>query len=105
MATALQHRADIGAPSLLRHYGEQRERDIAKTALFTDGLVRAFSNRNLPLAALRNLGLLSIDRVPAVKRELMHKMMGLSGTPSKLLRGQALWQASNQASIQTTEAL
>ncbi|MGH1542519.1 MAG: 2-octaprenyl-6-methoxyphenyl hydroxylase [Arenicella sp.] len=90
IAEAISLGKDIGAPGLLANYQALRQRDINNTAQFTDGLVRLFSNNNLPLAALRNIGLLALDRLPFAKRDVMRKMMGLSGWQSKLMRGIAL---------------
>lgn len=78
---------DIGSLDTLERYHLQRHNDVSRTAYFTDRLVTVFSNSSTPLAALRNLGLLTLDRLQPMKRELMLKMMGLSGQQSKLMRG------------------
>lgn len=90
IADALKTGSDIADESLMSQYVAERKSDIARTAKFTDGLVRLFSNEVLPLAVLRNFGLLAIDRFPVLKKEIMYKMMGLAGKRGKLLQGQPL---------------
>jgi 2-octaprenyl-6-methoxyphenol hydroxylase len=53
----------------------------------TDGLVRIFSNNFLPLAALRNLGLLVVDTVPPLKKLFARHAMGFVGKLPRLGRG------------------
>ena len=88
-AAALQ-KQDVGCQALLTQYQKNRQYDIQSMSKFTDSLVRFFSNAITPIALLRNLGLLVMDRVPFLKKQLMQKMMGLSGRQSKLMRGMLL---------------
>jgi 2-octaprenyl-6-methoxyphenol hydroxylase len=78
---------DIGRLALLKSYSRWRDRDTLTTALFTDGLVRIFSNDFLPLAAVRNIGLEIMDVIPLFKRTLSRQAMGLSGKQPRLMRG------------------
>lgn len=87
VANAVTSNQDIADASLLASYVAERQTDIARTAKFTDSLVRIFSNGLLPLAAVRNASLFAIDRSPMLKREIMYKMMGLAGKNGKLLQG------------------
>ncbi len=78
---------DIGALSNLKIYADWRSRDHIQTAMATDGLVRLFSNNFLPLAALRNLGLLVVDLVPPLKKLFARHAMGYVGKLTRLGRG------------------
>lgn len=78
---------DIGGLSLLKQYSRWRDRDYLSTSVFTDGLVRLFSNDFLPLAAVRNVGLGLLDVLPPLKRVLSRQAMGLAGRQPRLMRG------------------
>jgi len=78
---------DIGDMRVLRTYAEWRTRDNFAVSNFTDALVRIFSNRFGPLVVARNLGLLAVDLVPAAKRSIMLRTMGLAGRLPRLARG------------------
>lgn len=77
-----QHRRglDIGAPEFLQGYAEARLKDHDRTILFTDRVVRIFSNDWAPVAAARNIGLTLLDHLPAAKRLLARHAMGLAET-------------------------
>lgn len=83
----LHENKDIGALSNLKIYADWRRRDHIQTAMATDGLVRLFSNNFLPLAALRNLGLLVVDLVPPLKKVFARHAMGFVGKLPRLGRG------------------
>ncbi|MCK4864497.1 MAG: 2-octaprenyl-6-methoxyphenyl hydroxylase [Gammaproteobacteria bacterium] len=78
---------DIGQLSTLEIYEAWRRRDHIQTAMATDSLVRIFSNKFLPLAALRNLGLLVVDIVPPLKKVFARHAMGFVGKLPRLGRG------------------
>ena len=78
---------DPGDLALLQSYAKWRRRDQLETALFTDGLVRAFSTAFPPLALARNLGLALVDILPPVKHALARHAMGLGGKLPRLARG------------------
>ena len=75
-----QHRQglDIGASGFLKAYAEARQKDHDRTILFTDQLVRIFSNDFLALAAARNVGLALLDHIPSAKSLLARHAMGLA---------------------------
>lgn len=74
---------DPGAPELLRRYAELRAPDRSRTAEFTDGLVRLFSNRVPGLRGLRHLGLLALDLAPPLRDAVMWQNLGFGGyTPA-----------------------
>jgi 2-octaprenyl-6-methoxyphenol hydroxylase len=84
---AQREQKDIGALTTLKQYAEWRRRDHVQTAMATDGLVKLFSNNFLPLAALRNLGLLVVDLVPPLKKVFARHAMGFVGKLPRLGRG------------------
>jgi len=78
---------DIGAAAVLQRYAVWRRRDTRATEIFTDGLVRLFSNESRLLALLRGSGLVAIDLVPPLKRRLLRMTSGLAGRLPRLARG------------------
>jgi 2-octaprenyl-6-methoxyphenol hydroxylase len=70
---------DIGAADFLKAYAISRQKDHDRTILFTDNLVRIFSNDWLFVAAARNIGLALLDQLPLAKTVLARHAMGLSG--------------------------
>lgn len=78
---------DIGGRDLLANYAALRRHDTRATTAFTDGLIRVFSNKAFPLTFARNLGLVAVDVLPAVKREFLRRTMGLAGRLPRLARG------------------
>ncbi|MSS75820.1 MAG: 2-octaprenyl-6-methoxyphenyl hydroxylase [Methyloglobulus sp.] len=69
---------DIGSAAFLNDYVTAREQDHRNTILFTDTLVKLFSNDWLALAAARNIGLAALDHLPAAKALLSKHAMGLA---------------------------
>lgn len=69
---------DIGAADFLSAYAKTRQKDHDRTILFTDNVVRIFSNDWLALAAARNFGLTLLDHFPAAKALLARHAMGLA---------------------------
>jgi len=78
---------DIGDAAVLSRYADWRKRDNQVTSVFTNSLVRIFSNNFLPLAVARNLGLIAVDLVPPLKRRLVRITSGLAGKLPRLARG------------------
>ncbi|WP_353572228.1 2-octaprenyl-6-methoxyphenyl hydroxylase [Candidatus Albibeggiatoa sp. nov. BB20] len=81
---------DVGLGSVLQTYESYQTEDQKAVTWLTDGLVQVFSNNFMPLAAARNLGLLSLDALPPVKKYLMRQMTGLNSYPSRLARGRKM---------------
>ncbi|EKT55891.1 2-octaprenyl-6-methoxyphenyl hydroxylase [Providencia sneebia] len=73
---AYSQKQDIGAYSLLNTYQQTREVDRDKTVTITDGLVRMFANRCLPLIVGRNLGLIAMEMLPQVRDVLARQTLG-----------------------------
>jgi 2-polyprenylphenol 6-hydroxylase len=62
--------ADPGAPVLLERFARRRVEPVLAMQAVTDGLTRLFAPRNPWLAAVRNVGLTAVDRLPFVKHHL-----------------------------------
>jgi len=91
LASQLAQELDLGDANALMSYQSARQDDIKHTASFTDQLVKTFSTSTKPVAIFRTIGLLALDRRPMLKRQLMRKLMGVSGQQFKLLTGQVLY--------------
>ena len=78
---------DYGQLQYLQEYANWRRRDHFQTALFTDGLVRIFSNDALPFVVARNVGLLALEMFKPLRRRVMQHAMGFVGKSSLLARG------------------
>ena len=78
---------DAGDHSILERYSAWRRADQSKLVRFTDGLVRLFGDSRLPVAGLRNVGMLAFDLVPGVRKAFAKHTMGLAGRLPRLSRG------------------
>ena len=87
VAAARREGAALGDPSVLERYRRWRAPDHAAVARFTDGLVDLFGHRCSPIAALRGPGLVALDVVPALKRALARRALGLAGRVPRLALG------------------
>ena len=76
LKAAHQNNEDLGAIAVLKRYEAKRKWDNLGVIWLTDISNRLFSNHNWLFKALRRLGLL-ILQISALKRILMHFMMGL----------------------------
>ena len=75
---AHQRKQDMGSYSVLSEYEQQRERDQQVTIGLTDTMVNVFSSQKLSLAAMRQIGLLSLQVLPPLKHALAKQMMGMA---------------------------
>lgn len=87
LAAACNNKEDIGTLPVLQRYAEWRTWDHRRVIGLTDGLARLFSNPLLPVAAVRNVGLLALDLLPPLKKMLTRQTMGLAGKLPRLARG------------------
>jgi 2-octaprenyl-6-methoxyphenol hydroxylase len=67
--------ADPGSAVMLREFRTRRRLDTGGGILFTDSLVRLFSNELPLLSAARGAALTALDLLPPVKRFLARRMM------------------------------
>lgn len=68
---------DIGSLTLLKDYEKKRRIDVLTMTGMCDGLVRLFSNDNKTLGHIRRLGLDITNKLPAFKKVLTKRAMGL----------------------------
>jgi 2-octaprenyl-6-methoxyphenol hydroxylase len=87
---ALHAGRDIGELGVLAQYARARRRDTRVVTGFTDGLIRIFANSLSPLAFARNIGLITADLLPPLKRALIRRTSGLAGPLPRLARGLSL---------------
>lgn len=69
----------LGELSVLQDYLHRQQLDQTLTIEFSDKLVRLFSSSSLPLIALRHLGFVGLDAMPAVKSQFAAQTMGTAG--------------------------
>jgi 2-octaprenyl-6-methoxyphenol hydroxylase len=81
---------DPGDGLWLERYREWRVADRGNIVRFTDGLVRLFTQPFGPIKALRNVGMLAFDLMPAAKGALSQLSLGAAGRIPKLARGASL---------------
>jgi 2-octaprenyl-6-methoxyphenol hydroxylase len=81
---------DPGDGMWLERYREWRIADRSNIVRFTDGLVRVFTQPFGPIKALRNVGMLAFDLMPAAKGALSQLSLGAAGRIPKLARGASL---------------
>ena len=78
---------DHGAVDVLENYQRWRRFDTALMAMVTDGMNRLFSNDVAPFRALRDLGLVIVDRLPPLKDLMIGRAAGVERSGPRLLRG------------------
>lgn len=81
---------DPGDGMWLDRYREWRLADRSNIVRFTDGLVRLFAQPLGPIKALRDVGMLAFDLMPAAKGALSQLSLGAAGRIPKLARGASL---------------
>ncbi|WP_438334353.1 2-octaprenyl-6-methoxyphenyl hydroxylase [Edwardsiella tarda] len=67
---------DPGSYATLADYQRRRRPDCQATVALTDSLVRLFANRLPPLVVGRNLGLMTLALLPALRTPLVRRMLG-----------------------------
>ncbi|MBW4608639.1 MAG: FAD-dependent hydroxylase [Hassallia sp. WJT32-NPBG1] len=75
---------DIGDIRILKRYQSWRQRENLTILGFTDLLDRVFSNNFLPIVLVRRFGLLTMQRVPLLKRFALKLMIGMKGRTPKV---------------------
>ncbi|MDN5753443.1 MAG: FAD-dependent monooxygenase, partial [Nitrosospira sp.] len=66
---------EIGTPAMLARYRHKRRVDSSAGRVFTDSLVKLFSNDDPLLGSMRSLGLSALDCLPQAKRFVARRMM------------------------------
>ncbi|WP_447875752.1 2-octaprenyl-6-methoxyphenyl hydroxylase [Serratia fonticola] len=76
LAEAAQAGTDLGDYALLSQYQRRRQQDQQATIGVTDGLIRLFANSYAPLVAGRNLGLMAMEQLPAMRDAFAKRTLG-----------------------------
>jgi len=63
-------------PRVLQRYARARREDVLLMQVATDGLSRLFGSAFSPVKTARQLGMNLVNRLPFVKRQLIHQAMG-----------------------------
>lgn len=74
---AVAHGLAPGLPAVLSRFQRRRMADNLTMMLAMDGFKRLFSQHDLGIRWLRNTGMKRLNRMPAVKRQIMRQAMGL----------------------------
>jgi 2-octaprenyl-6-methoxyphenol hydroxylase len=90
LAQAASGQRDPGLMETLQGYAQWRRPDYLRVMGMTDALARTFSNDFKPLVVARNLGMVTMDLMPPLRRLLTHQAMGMAGRQSRLARGASL---------------
>ena len=77
---------DPGEDMLLAEYARRRREDRARTLAFSDGFAKVTANDSPLLRPLRSLGLLALDRLPALQAGLVGGALGYRGDVPALCR-------------------
>lgn len=83
---ALDRGRDIGGQSVMRRYERARRGENAAMLMAMDGFKRMFSNAFPPLAGLRSLGLVTVDKLPPLKKLFMRQALGYGSDLPRLAR-------------------
>jgi len=76
LAEAERAGEDPGGYALLSRYQQRRQKDQQATVGVTDGLIRLFANRYDPLVVGRNLSLMAMEQLPAVRDAFAKRTLG-----------------------------
>lgn len=80
IADCTERHADIADAATLSRYMKSRRRDQARTAAFTDGVTRVFTNPLTTVGVLRNSVLAGLELLPPARRRFMRRSAGLVGS-------------------------
>ena len=84
LTEAIDRGEDIGSLSVLKRYEKWRKQENLTILGFTDFLDRFFSNRWLPVVAIRRLGLWLMAHIKPMKMFALRLMTGLKGKTPKI---------------------
>lgn len=73
-----KHQADAGSYQLTKAYQQARLPDMQQVILYTDSLVRLFSNSSRLMGLGRNTGLFALNLCPDLKQAVANQAMGLN---------------------------
>ena len=90
LALAKRRGESFSSKQVLERYQKWRRFDTSAMAVATDSINKLFSNDNIILRSMRDLGLGSVNATPHLRRSFMRHAAGLSGDLPKLLQGKII---------------
>ncbi|MEL6450494.1 MAG: FAD-dependent monooxygenase [Pseudomonadota bacterium] len=90
LTDALRRGEDMGSPAVLDRYAAWRRFDNTALAVATDSFNRLFSNDNVLVRGVRDLGMGLVSKMPALRRSFIREAAGLTGDLPRLMQGQPL---------------
>ena len=90
LALAKRRGESFSSKQVLERYQKWRRFDTSAMAVATDSINKLFSNDNIILRSMRDIGLGSVNATPHLRRSFMRHAAGLSGDLPKLLQGQII---------------
>ena len=90
LALAKRRGESFSSKQVLERYQKWRRFDTSAMAVATDSINKLFSNDNIILRSMRDIGLGSVNATPHLRRGFMRHAAGLSGDLPKLLQGQII---------------
>jgi 2-octaprenyl-6-methoxyphenol hydroxylase len=90
LALAKRRGESFSSKQVLERYQKWRRFDTSAMAFTTDSINKLFSNDNIILRSMRDIGLGSVNATPHLRRSFMRHAAGLSGDLPKLLQGQII---------------
>jgi len=90
LALAKRRGESFSSKQVLERYQKWRRFDTSAMAFTTDSINKLFSNDNIILRSMRDIGLGSVNATPHLRRGFMRHAAGLSGDLPKLLQGQII---------------
>jgi 2-octaprenyl-6-methoxyphenol hydroxylase len=66
---------EIGTPAMLSNYRQKRQMDSSAGRVFTDSLIKIFSNDSTILKNICGIGLSTLDCLPPLKRFVARRMI------------------------------
>jgi len=90
LALAKRRGENFSSKQVLERYQKWRRFDTSVMAVATDSINKIFSNDNIILRSMRDIGLGSVNATPQLRRSFMRHAAGLSGDLPKLLQGQII---------------
>jgi 2-octaprenyl-6-methoxyphenol hydroxylase len=90
LALAKRRGESFSSKQVLERYQKWRRFDTSVMAVATDSINKLFSNDNIILRSMRDVGLGSVNATPHLRRSFMRHAAGLSGDLPKLLQGQII---------------
>lgn len=77
LESACRQQCGLGEMAVLQPYLESQDADQQQSILFTDQMVKMFSNNELMKSSLRKLGLVGMELMPSLRNQFARAAMGI----------------------------